>query len=137
MSARVALLLTGVFGLLAIVCGAFGAHALKPQLLATGRLSAWETGVQYHLLHSVVLLAASLFLASRGEQAAEARWLRRAIFAWCLGIVFFSGSLYWLALGGPRWLGPVTPIGGVAFIFAWAYLIPAAFSMGVGKSQKQ
>jgi len=130
MSARVALLLTGVFGVIAIVCGAFGAHALKPQLLATGHLSAWETGVQYHLLHSVVLLAASLFLASRGEQATEARWIRRAIFAWCLGIVFFSGSLYWLALGGPRWLGPVTPVGGVAFIFAWAYLIPAAFSMG-------
>jgi len=130
MSARVALLLTGVLGLLAIVCGAFGAHALKPQLLASGRLSAWETAVQYHLLHSVVLLAVSFFLASRGEGSTEARWLRRAIFAWCLGIVFFSGSLYWLALGGPRWLGPVTPVGGVAFIFAWAYLIPAAFSMG-------
>jgi len=130
MSARVALLLTGVIGLLAIICGAFGAHALKPQLLATGHLSAWETAVQYHLLHSVVLLAASFFLASRSEQSVEARWLRRAILAWCLGIVFFSGSLYWLALGGPHWLGPVTPIGGVAFIFAWAYLIPAALSMG-------
>ncbi|WP_068628486.1 DUF423 domain-containing protein [Cephaloticoccus primus] len=130
MSARIALLLTGVFGLLAIACGAFGAHALKPQLLATGRLSAWETAVQYHLMHSVVLLAAALFLASRGESAPEARWLRRAVLAWSLGIVFFSGSLYWIALGGPRWLGPVTPIGGVAFIFAWAYLIPAAFSLG-------
>jgi len=124
MSHRLLLMVSGLSGVLGIGLGAFGAHGLQARLLVAGTLSAWKTAVLYHLVHTAALLAVALFASS--QQGAENRWAQRAGLWWAVGIVLFSGSLYVLALGGPRWLGPVTPIGGVAFIIGWAMLLPAA-----------
>lgn len=106
--------------------GAFGAHALKETLEAAGTVSTWKTAVLYHLLHSVVVAGLGFFYLAR--DGAEGRV---PLMVWGLfidGIILFSGSLYWLALGGPRWLGPVTPLGGLCFLAGWLWLVckPAA-----------
>lgn len=108
------LLASGIFGLTGVVLGAFGAHALRATLAAQGSAGTWETAVHYHLFHALALLAVGLH-----RPTGPAPWLRRAGIAWGAGIVLFSGSLYLLALGGPRWLGPVTPLGGLGFIVGW------------------
>ena len=87
-------------------------------------LAAWETAVLYHLVHTAAILAVALFASI--PSATENGWIPRAGLWWGAGILLFSGSLYVLALGGPRWFGPITPIGGVAFIVGWAMLLPAA-----------
>jgi uncharacterized membrane protein YgdD (TMEM256/DUF423 family) len=86
--------------------------------------NVWETAVRYHLLHAVGLLGIAIWLRQR-PAAAEwpPRWAARS---WIVGTILFSGSLYGLALGGPRWLGPVTPFGGVGFVCGWILLIIAA-----------
>ena len=105
-------------GFSAVAVGALGAHALHPLLEAHGRLPAWETAVHYHLLHSVVLLALALYL-HRATPPVTARRLGRAAALFAAGIALFSGSLYLLALGGPAWLGPVTPMGGLCLLAGW------------------
>ena len=110
------LIIAGVSGALAVSAGAFGAHALKARLAASS-LSTWQTGAEYHLLHSVVLLAVALYSLSSGARVTVPALL------FSLGIVLFSGSLYWLALGGPRWLGPVTPLGGLSLVAGWLSLV--------------
>lgn len=110
--------LASVLGATAVVAGAFGAHALKSRLEQT-QLGAWNTGVEYHLLHAVALLALALYASATG------RSITLPAAAFVAGIVLFSGSLYALALGGPRWLGPVTPLGGLCLIAGWlALLLP-------------
>ncbi len=104
--------IVGLLGGFAVILGALGAHALKDTL--GSNLASWQTAAQYHLLHSVALLA--LVIGSRG------RLLLPGIL-WIMGILFFSGSIYILALGGPKWLGPITPIGGVLFILGWLTLL--------------
>jgi uncharacterized membrane protein YgdD (TMEM256/DUF423 family) len=100
---------------------------LKATLIERGMMQAWETGSRYHLFHAVALLGAAAWTrAASGSN--DARLMFWAARLWCLGIVLFSGSLYWLALGGPRWLGPVTPLGGVALMAGWLLLAVAAFS---------
>lgn len=125
MNHRTILLTAGILGATGVALGAFGAHALRGELLEHGTKDAWETGVRYHLLHAVALLA----LGTWQKQAADADkvvgWTARL---WTIGVVLFAGSLYGLALGGPRWLGPVTPLGGLAFIAGWIGLIAAAVS---------
>ena len=107
---------------LAVVLGAFGAHALKAELASDG-LNLWKTAGFYHLIHAVVALMLCL---SSGRLTAQSsprlNHSRSIVVLFLLGIVFFSGSLYGLALGGPLWLGPVTPIGGACFIIAWFWL---------------
>jgi uncharacterized membrane protein YgdD (TMEM256/DUF423 family) len=110
----------GVFGALGVALGAFGAHALKPTLESAGRTDVWETAVLYHLLHAVALLIVGNWREATGGLGAKVAW------CWSLGIVLFSGSLYWLSLGGPRFLGPITPLGGLAFIAGWIVVIVAA-----------
>ena len=106
-------LVTGaLLAALAVALGAFGAHALKAQL-TPGMLAAWQTAVQYHLVHAVAIVA--IALSGRSSLRGSA-WLLAA------GIVLFSGSLYLLALTGVRGLGAVTPFGGVAFILGWLWL---------------
>jgi uncharacterized membrane protein YgdD (TMEM256/DUF423 family) len=104
------------FGAAGVALGAFGAHALRarvsPELLA-----AWQTGVQYHLLHSVALLALGLFASATG------RSVRLPALLWSAGIVLFSGSLYLLSGAGQRGAGPVTPIGGLCLIAGWLALL--------------
>ncbi len=127
---RNTLLASSVFGLSAVALGAFGAHALRDTLAARGSAGTWETAVLYHLLHGVALLALGL-----GRTAAPAPWLQRAFLAWSAGIILFSGSLYALALGGPLVLGPVTPLGGVAFIAGWACVFVHARTAGTSPAK--
>jgi uncharacterized membrane protein YgdD (TMEM256/DUF423 family) len=121
------LLAAGVLGLTGVAIGAFGAHALKATLIERGMMQAWETGSRYHLFHAVALIGVAAWtLAANGSSGT--RFMFWAARLWCIGVVLFSGSLYWLALGGPRWLGPVTPLGGVALMAGWLLLAIAAFS---------
>lgn len=121
------LLAAGLLGLTGIALGAFGAHALKATLMERGMTTAWETAVKYHLLHAVALVALAAWARAAGpETDAGARlpaWITRL---WAAGVVLFSGSLYWLALGGPRWLGPVTPVGGIVLMVGWLLVVVAA-----------
>ena len=105
-----------IAGLLGVAIGAFGAHALRDRL-APDLLAIFETGVRYHFYHALALLAAG-YAAGRWPDgtAGPAGWLFIA------GIGLFSGSLYVLALTGVRWLGAITPLGGLAFIAGWALL---------------
>ncbi len=117
------LFLAGVSGFLGVGIGAFGAHALKDKL--TPELAAtFQTGVQYHLIHTLALFGVGLLLLLM-PQASLARtsgWL------FTVGIVLFSGSLYTLALSGVRWLGAITPLGGLCFLAAWGILAWLALS---------
>ncbi len=109
---RVAVLV-GVTGASAVLLGAFGAHALRGVLDARGS-ELWHTAVDYHVWHALALAVA----AGLGQ----GRSRRLAMFAFAAGIVLFSGSLYALALGAPRWVGIITPFGGLAFVVGWLAL---------------
>lgn len=113
----------GVFGLAGIVLGALGAHALEDLLRARESVVAWETAVRYHFFHTIALLAAGVWL--RTEPAAK--FVAPAAWCWAAGILIFSGSLYILALGGPGFLGPVTPVGGLLFMAGWGCACAAAW----------
>jgi len=125
MKARSTLIAAGVAGATGVALGAFGAHTLHDFLLARGTAAAWETAVRYHLLHAVALLALAVWQRLEGAGAGRAAGWAAA--SWTAGLILFSGSLYGLALGGPRWLGPVTPLGGVGFLIGWGCLIALAF----------
>ena len=105
--------IAAAFCLLAVGLGAFGAHALKASLQSNGMLDVWNKAVLYHFLHALALVV--LALHSTGN--------RVAYFLLVAGIVFFSGSLYAMALTNVRWLGAITPIGGLCFLAGWAWLI--------------
>jgi uncharacterized membrane protein YgdD (TMEM256/DUF423 family) len=109
------ILVASITGAAGVVLGAFGAHALAARLTAS-QLASWHTAVQYHLLHAVVLLVLALFAVSSGRSVGVPASLFSA------GVLFFSGSIYCLVLGGPRWLGPITPIGGACLIAGWISL---------------
>lgn len=108
------LFIAALLGALGVGLGAFGAHGLKARLGAS--LGTWETGVSYHLTHALALFGVAVLLRVAGD----ATLLRSAGWLFAFGVLAFSGSLYLLALGGPRWLGPVTPLGGLAFMAGWA-----------------
>ncbi len=114
-------LTAGLLGFAGVVLGAFGAHLLKETLTASGSLAIWQTAVLYHLVHSVALLA----VAGWSGAGPKLAWIARC---WTAGIVLFSGSLYWLALGGPKILGPVTPLGGLALLLGWMFVALGAFA---------
>ncbi len=112
------LIICGALGAaLAVILGAFGAHALKTRLPAE-ILATFETGVQYQFYHSLGLILVGVVLQSLGASAivTAAGWLMLA------GIVLFSGSLYFICLTGIRSFGLIAPVGGTAFIFAWLLL---------------
>ncbi len=111
-SARLIIIIAGLLGFSGVVLGAFGAHALKEILTVRGSIQTWQTAVLYHLVHAVALLA----LASGSGGLINPRWIA---LCWILGVILFSGSLYWLALGGPKFLGPITPLGGLALLSGW------------------
>ena len=98
---------------LAVALGAFGAHSLKETLTANGTLDAWNKAVLYHLTHAVALLVLALHGATN----------RGALYLLMAGVIIFSGTLYVLALTNVRWLGAITPIGGLCFLAGWAWLI--------------
>lgn len=89
--------------------------------MASGMTETWSTAVQYHLVHAVALLALAALCATRDP--ARSKKLSVAARAWIIGVILFSGSLYIMALGGPRWLWPVTPLGGVALLVGWICLL--------------
>ena len=105
--------IAAAFGLLAVVLGAFGAHGLKDLLGHNGMAAIWEKAVFYHFIHAVMLFV----LAERKTFPAVAWW------SFLAGIVIFSGSLYLLAVTNLRWLGAITPLGGVSFIVGWGALL--------------
>jgi len=100
---------------LAVALGAFGAHSLKQMLETHGMLDVWNKAVLYHFIHALALLVLALY----GAANRSGWWL---LFA---GIFIFSGSLYVMALTNLRWLGAITPIGGLCFLAGWAWLIIA------------
>jgi len=115
------LCVAGLLLALATACGAFGAHALKGQL-APERLQLWETAVRYQFFQALGLLGVGLALRS-----SDAGVLRAAAALLIAGVLLFSGSLYALALGAPRPLGALTPVGGLAWVIGWLLFAYAAW----------
>lgn len=113
-----ALLFAAMNGLLAVALGAFGAHALEAHL-SVAQLATWATAVQYHMFHVAALVGVQVLVDRQGADRA----LQRGADLFLLGIVLFCGSLYLLALTGLRWLGPLTPLGGLAFLAGWLQLV--------------
>ncbi len=111
-------------GFFAVLLGAFGAHSLKSRL-SESLMSAFQTGVQYHFYHTLALLAVALLM----QRGVMTTWVVSAGYSFIAGILLFSGSLYALAFGGPRWLGPVTPLGGLCFMAGWLCLLISAWRM--------
>jgi uncharacterized membrane protein YgdD (TMEM256/DUF423 family) len=122
MSSRSSFILAGLFGFAGVALGAFGAHALRERLALSGLTGVWDKAVLYHLIHAGMIAAAALSLRPGTAAEPANRWLGRAIALWIAGIVLFSGSLYLLALGAPRWVGPITPLGGLCFLAGWLCL---------------
>jgi uncharacterized membrane protein YgdD (TMEM256/DUF423 family) len=110
----------GLFGGLGVILGAFGAHTLKARLTPE-LLAVFETGVRYQIYHALALL----FVALVAEKRPADRLLTAGGWLFVVGTLLFSGSLYVLALGGARWLGAITPVGGTAFIIGWFCLAVA------------
>lgn len=121
-AAKIILILAAFLGFFGILLGALGAHALEETLLERGTESAWNTAVLYHLFHTVALLAAGVWLRS-----ASGHLLAAAATCWLAGTLAFSGSLYWLSLGGPGFLGPITPLGGLVLMAGWLLSAIAAW----------
>ena len=113
--ARSTIIAASLLGFTGVGLGAFGAHALKDTLVVNGTTATWQTAVLYQLIHAVALLALP-----------GGPWVSRC---WIVGVGLFSGSLYWLALGGPKFLGPITPLGGIALLLGWALLARQAFRL--------
>jgi len=117
LSWRAALRWAAALGGLGVLLGAFGAHALKDSL-APEMLAVWHTAVLYQFLHALALLGTGLAL----QRSPDCRAWRRAGAAFVLGCLLFSGSLYLLAVSGWRWLGAITPLGGLSFLLGWFWL---------------
>jgi uncharacterized membrane protein YgdD (TMEM256/DUF423 family) len=119
------IIIASVFGILAVILGAFGAHVLK-SLLDPAGLEVWKTAVSYHFYHTLALLFVSILPASNSKVVNMAAWF------FSLGILFFSGSLYLISakeilnITQLSVLGPLTPIGGLFFIMGWFSLITIA-----------
>lgn len=121
MTERQLIILAALNMIAAVGAGAFGAHGLK-QMISADLLAVWQTAVLYHLIHALGLFVVALLGARYGSSLFSTAGI--LMFA---GIVMFSGSLYLLAITGTKWLGAVTPIGGVAFLVAWALVAWAAW----------
>lgn len=113
MTSSLATRIAAAMGLLAVALGAFGAHGLKDLLAQNGTIAVWEKAVFYHFIHAVMLFV----LAERKSFPAVAWW------SFLIGIFFFSGSLYLLAITKVLWMGAITPVGGVSFLVGWAWMI--------------
>jgi uncharacterized membrane protein YgdD (TMEM256/DUF423 family) len=116
MKNTLALRIAAFLGALAVALGAFGAHGLKDVLARNQTVEIWEKAVLYHVIHVLMLI----ILATR-QPLLKGPW-----FSFLFGIVIFSGSLYLLAYTNARWLGALTPLGGVSFIVGWLWLVVQA-----------
>lgn len=106
-----------MFCFLAVSFGAFGAHAFKETLLQTGYQATFETGVKFQFYHSLALLIVALLSKNNNSKN-----LMYSAYSFILGILLFSGSLYFLSLTGEKNLGIITPFGGVSFLAGWGFL---------------
>lgn len=122
--AKVFITLASLSGMLAVMLGAFGAHALKGRLDSYS-LGVFETAVQYHFYHSFALLAVGILAVSQPQTVL----LKSSGWLFVVGLVVFSGSLYVLSFTGMRWLGAITPLGGLAFIAGWACLAATGWKL--------
>jgi uncharacterized membrane protein YgdD (TMEM256/DUF423 family) len=113
-----ALVAGAIFGFVGVALGAFGAHGLESVLKANERLDTWHTAVLYQFVHAGLLLFLGLW-----QLQTPAKRLRLASIFACIGVGIFSGSLYLLSLTNIKWLGAITPIGGLCFLIAWALII--------------
>jgi uncharacterized membrane protein YgdD (TMEM256/DUF423 family) len=134
MSARFYLLISALSGVLSVALGAFGAHGLK-KVVTPDMLITFQTGVHYQFIHTLALLALSILLLLPATKAVS-RLLKWSANLIIVGIALFSGSLYTMTFmsvsgGFPAWLGPITPIGGLAFIMGWIFLMVAAFKLPI------
>ena len=135
LSARIYLLISAFSGLLSVVLGAFGAHGLK-KIVSPDMLVVYQTGVQYQFIHSLALLALAILMLMSVAKPAVLSKLKWSANLMMVGILLFSGSLYTMTLmsaagGFPAWIGPITPIGGLAFIMGWIFLMVAAFKLPI------
>ncbi len=118
------IIIASIFGILAVILGAFGAHGLK-NVMTAGQLDTWQTAVQYQFYHTLALLFLATFSRFRSRAINASSWF------FTVGILLFSGSLYLLSLKdflnitNAAILGPLTPIGGVFFILGWVSLLVA------------
>jgi uncharacterized membrane protein YgdD (TMEM256/DUF423 family) len=125
--ARRCLAAGAILMLLGVMLGAFGAHALQARL-EPRQLASYQTGVQYQMLHAFGLLIVGIV----GQLTAATPRLRWSAGLMLGGIVFFSGSIYLMTAGAPRWLGMVAPVGGLSFMTAWALLAWEVLSRPAG-----
>lgn len=115
---KLVIILAGINGFLAVSLGAFAAHVLRDRL-SPELLNTFQTGVQYHMYHALALFGIGLMMIN----FPASNILRVSAYLMLAGLVFFSGSLYLLSITGIRWLGAITPIGGVFFLVAWALIV--------------
>ena len=122
--AKLFITLASLSGMLAVVFGAFGAHALRGKL-DDQALKVFETAVQYHFYHTFALLVVGVIALNQPQTML----LKSSGWLFFIGILVFSGSLYLLSLTGVRWLGAITPLGGLAFIAGWACLAATGWKL--------
>ncbi len=122
---KIFLTLAPILAALSVAAGAFASHALKEKI-SEKALSIFETGAKYQMYHALALLLVALLLS---QEKITQSWLTGAGFAFMLGITLFSGSLYALSLTGIKWLGAITPLGGVAFLVGWGCLAIAPWTL--------
>ena len=115
--AKLIIILAGVNGFLAVSIGAFAAHMLRDRL-SPELLNTFQTGVQYHMYHALALLGIGLMMLN----FSASNLLRISAYLMMSGIILFSGSLYLLSITGLRWLGAITPLGGLCYLTAWALI---------------
>ncbi|MBW4488983.1 MAG: DUF423 domain-containing protein [Trichocoleus desertorum ATA4-8-CV12] len=121
---RIFLAIAAILAGLAVAAGAFASHALRDKL-SDRALEIFETASRYQMYHALALLLVAVLLA---QVAIPSTLLHIAGYAFLTGIVLFSGSLYALSLSGVKWLGAITPLGGVAFLIGWGCVAAAAWS---------
>jgi len=113
-------LLGSILAFCAVLFGAFGAHALKETLSAHDSIQTWETAVRYQMWHALALILLSMIPLAQSAP-------KMTGLCFVVGTILFSGSLYGLALDGPKWLGPVTPLGGLCLMIGWLLLVYSSY----------
>ncbi|MBD1864422.1 MULTISPECIES: DUF423 domain-containing protein [Trichocoleus] len=121
---RIFLAIAAILAGLAVAAGAFASHALRDKL-SDRALEIFETASRYQMYHALALLLVAVLLT---QVALPSTLLNTAGYAFLVGIMLFSGSLYALSLSGVKWLGAITPLGGVAFLIGWGCVAAAAWS---------
>ena len=121
---KISFLFAAAAGALAVVLGAFGAHGLRGRI-EERLFETFQTAVEYQMYHCLALMVVATVMRERGRSLA----LDIASYAFILGVLLFSGSLYGLVLTNMEWLGPVTPVGGLCFIVGWSALVCSGFQI--------